>query len=86
MRHFKGVLSTARNLQNGKEGAKAVSQCVCLLLGDKNEARCFCVRDAYASGYGDRHTGSASTSSPSGAHFLAQLLLISLGSRAGAVV
>ena len=30
--------------------------CVCLLLGEKTEAQCFCVYDAYASGYGVRHT------------------------------
>ena len=39
--------------------------CVCLLqFFKKDEAQCFCASDAYASGYGDRHTGSISISSP----------------------
>ena len=43
-------------------GATACSRtCVCVLLGVKSEAQYFCVRDAYASGYGDRHTCSVTS-------------------------
>ena len=65
----------------------ASEMCVCVLLGVKNGTQCSCVKDAYASGYGVRHTPHLLNVY----NFVLNCTLklpfnLTLGSRAGAVI